>query len=91
MQGKLCNTVLVNTFTNLNLLSSIDYKIKLSHWVDQAKKHIPQMTEADAQVYFLTYKALLEEVDNPLQKANKDLKLDDYQVDVRCFAVFVSL
>jgi hypothetical protein len=49
------------------------------------------MTEADAQVYFLTYKALLEEVDNPLQKANKDLKLDDYQVDVRCFAVFVSL
>jgi hypothetical protein len=78
MQGKLSNTVLVNTFTNLNLLSSIDYKIKLSHWVDQAKKHIPGMTEADAHVYFLTYKALLEEVDNPLQKANKDMNLADY-------------
>ena len=34
MQGKLSSTVLVNTFTNLNLLSSIDYKIKLPHWVD---------------------------------------------------------
>ena len=34
MQSKLTSTVLVNTFTNLNLLSSIDYKIKLSNWVD---------------------------------------------------------
>jgi hypothetical protein len=49
------------------------------------------MTEADAHVYFLTYKALLEEVDNPLQAAQKDLPLKDYQVDVRCFAIFVAL
>jgi hypothetical protein len=73
------------------LLSSIDYKIKLGHWVDQAKKHIPGMSEADAHVYFLTYKALLEEVDNPLQKANRDVPLNEYQVDVRCFAIFVAL
>jgi len=67
MQSKLSANVLVNTFTNLNLLSSIDYKIKLVNWVDQAKKHIPDMTEQDANIYFVTYKALLEEVDSPSQ------------------------
>jgi hypothetical protein len=60
---KLTSTVLQNLFTNLNLLSSIDYKIKLNQWVDQAKRHIPGLTDSDAQVYFLTYRALLEEVD----------------------------
>ena len=65
MLGKLSANVLINTFTNLNLLSSIDYKIKLANWVDQAKRHIPDMTESDANIYFLTYKALLEEIDNP--------------------------
>ena len=37
MQSKLSANVLVNTFTNLNLLSSIDYKIKLVNWVEQVK------------------------------------------------------
>lgn len=64
MQSKLSANVLINTFTNLNLLSSIDYKIKLVNWVDQAKRHIPDMTESDANIYFITYKALLEDVDN---------------------------
>ena len=66
MQSKLSANVLINTFTNLNLLSSIDYKIKLVNWVDQAKRHIPDMTESDANIYFITYKALLEEVDSPV-------------------------
>jgi len=57
--GKITSTILIDTFTNLNLLSSIDYKIKLQNWVDQAVKHIPGMTESDATVYFLTYKSLL--------------------------------
>ena len=65
MQSKLSANVLVNTFTNLNLLSSIDYKIKCANWVDQAKRHIPDMTESDANIYFITYKALLAEVDCP--------------------------
>ena len=65
MQSKLSANVLINTFTNLNLLSSIDYKIKLSNWVDQAKRHIPDMTETDANIYFITYRALLADVDNP--------------------------
>ena len=65
MQSKLSANVLVNTFTNLDLLSSIDYKIKLVNWVDQAKRHIPDMTEQDANIYFVTYKALLDEIDCP--------------------------
>lgn len=63
MANKITATVLVTTFTNLNLLSSIDYKIKMNHWLEQAKRHIPGMTEADATIYFLAYKAMLEEVD----------------------------
>lgn len=62
--GKISSTILIDTFTNLNLLSSIDYKIKLQNWVDQAVKHIPGMTENDAMVYFYTYKTLLQEVDS---------------------------
>jgi len=34
LQGKITSSILVDTFTNLNLLSSIDYKIKLQNWVD---------------------------------------------------------
>jgi hypothetical protein len=64
MQSKLSNLSLVNTFSNLNLLSSLDYKIKLAAWVDQAKRHIPDMTESDAHVYFATYRALLDDIDN---------------------------
>jgi hypothetical protein len=61
--GKITPTILINTFTNLNLLSSIDYKIKLQNWMDQAVKHIPGMSETDAMIYFMTYKNLLQEVD----------------------------
>ena len=100
MQSKLTSNVLVNTFTNLNLLSSIDYKIKLSNWVDQAKRHIPDMIESDAQIYFLTYKALLQDIDSsqsgsitsaPTLSSVRDAPLSEYQVDVRCFAIFVAL
>ena len=72
MQNKLSANVLINTFTNLNLLSSIDYKIKLVNWVDQAKRHIPDMTEADANIFFVTYRALLEEVDNPISTSSSN-------------------
>lgn len=82
-------SVLVNLFTNLNLLSSIDYKIKLSQWIDQAVRHIPGISDSDARVYFLTYRALLEDVENPVP--NKDSPLADYQVDVRCFALYFAI
>jgi len=88
-QGKLTTSVLVTLFTNLNLLSSIDYKIKLSQWVDQAVKYVQGLTEQDARVYFLTYRALLEDIENPVP--NKEASLADYQVDVRCFALFIAI
>ena len=52
-------------------------------------KHIPGITEADAKVYYLTYRALLEDVENSSQ--NKDTSLSDYQVDVRCFALYIAI
>jgi hypothetical protein len=44
-QAKLTNQVLITLFTNLNLLSSIDYKIKLAQWTDQAMRNIPGLSE----------------------------------------------
>ena len=61
--GKITPAILIETFTNLNLLSSIDYKIKLQNWVDQAVKHIPGFSMNDATIYFMTYRTLLQEVD----------------------------
>lgn len=69
MANKISSQILVTTFTNLNLLSSIDYKIKMHHWLEQAKRHIPGMTETDATIYFLTYKAMLEDVDSAAPNA----------------------
>jgi hypothetical protein len=88
-QGKLTTSVLVTLFTNLNLLSSIDYKIKLSQWVDQSVKYVQGLSELDAKVYFLTYRALLEDVENAVP--NKEAPLSDYQVDVRCFALYMAI
>ena len=80
---------MITLFTNLNLLSSIDYKIKLSQWIDQAVKYVQGLTEQDAKVYFLTYRALLEDIENAVP--NKEAPLGDYQVDVRCFALFIAI
>jgi|LauGreDrversion4_2_1035121.scaffolds.fasta_scaffold1990965_1 hypothetical protein len=52
-------------------------------------RHIPGITEADARVYFLTYRALLEDVENPMP--NRDAPLSDFQVDVRCFALYIAI
>ena len=86
-QSKITPNMLISTFTNLNLLSSIDYKIKLQTWIDQAIKHIPGMTEKDAEIYYFTYKTLLQEIDGDTQ----DVDLNAYQVDVRCFGLFIAL
>ena len=95
MANKITSAVLVTTFTNLNLLSSIDYKIKMQHWLEQSKRHIPGMTETDATIYFLAYKAMLEEVDSVSYSGsvsvNRDAPLQEFQVDVRCFAIFIAM
>jgi hypothetical protein len=89
------------------LLSSIDYKITLAQWIEQAKKEIPTLSEKEAEIYFITYKALLEEVENPGQSvvsSTSSLKIEESkeaqggkkivlesEVDVRCFALFMSI
>ena len=65
MQAKLSATILINLFTSLNLHSSIDYRIKLTQWVEQAVLHIPGMVASEAEVYFITYRALLHAVEGP--------------------------
>ena len=77
------------------MLSSIDYKIKLSHWLDQAKRSL-QLTDSDAHVFYATYKALLEDVDSvqslPINGGSTpNANINDMQVDVRCFAVFIAI
>ena len=54
-------------------------------------KWIQGMTENDATIYFLTYRALLEDIDNVNQSSNREIRLQDYQADVRCFSIFIAL
>ena len=75
-QTVLTSGALVNLFTNLNLLSSIDYKIKLSQWIDQAVRYIPGFSESDAKVYFVTYRALLDDVENAVP--TRDAPISEY-------------
>lgn len=54
------------------------------------------MSESEAKIYYISYKALLEELDSqPSGLATPKLQaasnLEDFQVDVRCFAIFVAL
>ena len=65
IQTKLTQQLLINLFQNLNLVSSIDYKIRLKEWTEQAMKFIPGISEQDCQIYWLTYKALLDKIENP--------------------------
>ncbi len=46
------------------------------------------MSEPQAHAYYVTYRALLEEVEGN-ESASKPLV--DYQVDVRCFALFIGV
>jgi hypothetical protein len=34
LQPKVSSSILINLFANLNLVSSIDYKVKLKDWVE---------------------------------------------------------
>ncbi len=63
-------------FKNLHLLSSIDYKVTLNQWVEQSTKYINGFTEQDAQIYFVTYRALSEEVENG--NKNDEIELAEY-------------
>lgn len=47
------------------------------------------MTDQDARVYYVTYRALLEDIENT--GATREVSLNDYQVDVRCFAIFIAI
>lgn len=64
--------MLVNVVNQLALLSSIEYKIKLAQWIDIAIKWMHGMSEDEAKAYFLTYRALLEDVDQPTGVYNRD-------------------
>jgi hypothetical protein len=105
-QTKLTSSILINLFKSLHLLSSIDYKITLNQWIEQAVKHIPSLVEGEAEVYFKTYKAILAEIENPSssfdkagasekggkeEEAIESSAADENDVDVRCFALFMAV
>jgi hypothetical protein len=58
-------------------------------------KHIPGMSESDATIYFMSYKTLLQEIDaqnsNATGMYDPNVSLQQYQVDVRCFGLFIAL
>jgi len=78
-QEKFSNELLISVCKNLHLLSSIEYRISLAQWIEQACKLIPKMKEENARIYFLTYRALLEDIERqgasqPLPQYSSDLR-----------------
>ena len=44
LKTKLTSQMLINLFKNLHMISSIDYKIPLSQWIDVSTKTIPSLS-----------------------------------------------
>lgn len=85
---KLDENVIIQLFRKLHIMSSIDYKITLEHWIDQSLNFLPGITEKEATVLFNCYKILASEFEIPTQNKTKDVKNG---VDVRYFGLFIAL
>lgn len=87
-QSKLSEQSLLSLFKSLHILSTVNYKITIFQWIEQALKHIPSMTVAEAETYFKTYTILLskieieesvlddeeEKIENPASIENVDVR-----------------
>jgi len=87
LQTKLTDQILIALFKNLHMISSIDYKITHKQWSDAVAKNVPSITKQQADVYFLTYRSLLGDIEGPPQQVKSPL---DATVDVRCFAIYFA-
>ena len=78
--SKFASQPLINLFSNLHLVSSIEYRIWQKDFLDQAPKFFTGLCPQDCAIYWTTFKALVD-----------DDSSDPHQADVRCFAVYICL
>lgn len=79
---------LTSIIKELHGASSIEYKITRQQWCEKIAKKIPSLSEKDAEVYFVTFKALCADPDSSKAvSSSKDSA--DKTVDIRCFAVYM--
>ncbi len=97
-QNKFTSSNLMDLFKSLHLLSTFDYKISGSSWIEQACKHVSGFTVTEAEFYFRTYLVLLKNIEaSPVTQQqvpqSEELKevadITEVEVDVRCFGVFI--
>jgi len=72
----------------LHIISTVHYKITIFQWIEQALKHIPSMTVAEAETYFKTYAILLSRFEmEGTEIGDEEVKIDNpatiETVDVR--------
>lgn len=61
-QAKITEQSLLSLFKSLHLYS-VNYKISIFQWIEQALKHIPSMSVTEAETYFKTYTILLSKIE----------------------------
>ena len=89
LSSKLDDNIILQLFRKLHLMSTIDYKISIENWIDQACTFLQGLPEKEARILFNTYKVISSEFELTSQSGKKvDSK---NQVDVRYFALFIAL
>jgi len=92
-------TNLTAIIKELHGCSSVDYKITMQQWCEKVAKKMPSLSEKDAEIYFLTYKTLVSDIEMqapaPIGKAFKPASSPKDQtektVDIRYFAVYMGM
>ena len=83
--AQITKSILLALFKNLHLVSSIDYKITLDQFKEEATKCIPSLKLTEAHLYFSTFKQIMRQIDK-----TPDLPENANKADVRCLGVFMA-
>lgn len=94
-QSKFTTKNLTDLFKSLHLLSTFDYKINGSAWIEQSCKYVHGFSVTEAEFYFRTYILLARPIElfneyRETEEFKGELKIEDLDVDVRCFAIFMA-
>ena len=84
---------LMSMCKELHTISTIDYKISIKQWIEQATKYFPNLTEDECTSIFITYLALCKNNELHLPTISKKIehKESEKLCDIRCFAIFLGI
>jgi len=92
-------TNLTSIIKELHAVSTIEYKITAQQWCEKVAKKMPSLSEKDAEIYFVTFKTLFNDLENSGFATVKSSKtstspkdvLDKNTADIRYFAIYMGM